>query len=183
MQVQFEVTPDDLIDVHKRMIMRSSAWRSAQLKGLVATTITVWLVIFLVCYKAPVVGAIIGLLAAGVSALLYPGMMRRTLAKRIRTVVAETFRDAKFVLCEVELRSDGVWVRQMNLQVLHEWPSVTEIIETSDSVDFFSRDGSCVVVRNKAFASPEERLKFITLARAGLGSTHNAAVESPRPRT
>jgi hypothetical protein len=183
MQVQFEFTPDDLIDVHKRMLARSNAWRSAQMKGLLATAIMVWVVIFLMFYKAPVVGAITGLFAAGVSALLYPGMMRRALAKRVRAVFKETFGDAKFVLCEVELRPDGVWVRQMNLQVLHEWPSVTEIIDTSDSVDIFSRDGSAVVVRNKAFASPEQRLKFITLARAGLGSTHNAAVESPQPRT
>ena len=70
--------------------------------------------------------------------------------------------------CEVEIRSDGLWLRQMNKQIIHEWPSLEAVEETADSVDLFTRDGAGVVVRNRAFASGDERSKFIALARSHL---------------
>jgi len=56
----------------------------------------------------------------------------------------------------------------MNKQIIHEWPSLEAVEETADSVDLFTRDGAGVVVRNRAFASGDERSKFIALARSHL---------------
>lgn len=175
MRVQFEFTQDDLIDASKRFSARLKAVRSFQWNGLLATSFLAWLLFFVFLYRTPIQGAIIGLVAAGLTALFYPGSNRKAVDKRMRKISRELFGDANSFLCEVELRPDGVWVRAMDRQTLFEWPSVEEIKETPDSVDIFTREGSGVVVRNRAFASPEERLRFIELARAGANSTHSAA--------
>jgi hypothetical protein len=175
MHVQFEFTQDDLIDASKRLSARLKAVRSFQWNGLLATAFLAWLLFFVFLYRTPIQGAIIGLVAAGLTALFYPGSNRKAVDNRMRKISRELFGDANSFLCEVELRPDGVWVRAMDRQTLFEWPSVEEIKETSDSVDIFTREGSGVVVRNRAFASPEERLRFIELARAGVNSAHRAS--------
>jgi hypothetical protein len=179
MRVQFEFTQADLIDASKRFSARLKAVRSFQWTGLLATSFLTWLLVFVFLYRTPVQGAIIGLLAAAISAALFPGSNRRTVEKRMRKVSREIFGDTNSFLCEVELKPDGVWVRSMNRQTLFEWPSVEEIKETSDSVDIFTKEGSGVVVRNRAFTSPEERAEFIELARARLNSTHNTPAPGP----
>ncbi len=69
----------------------------------------------------------------------------------------------------MEISPIGIWVRQSNTQVTHEWESVEGIEESADSVDIIKRGGSlAVVVRNRAFASAEERSKFIELAQGYL---------------
>lgn len=179
MRVQFEFTQDDLIDASKRFSARLKAVRSFQWTGLLATSFLTWLLVFVFLYRTPVQGAIIGLMAAAISAALFPRSNRRTVEKRMRKVAREIFGDANSFLCEVELRTDGVWVRSMNRQTLFEWASVEEVKETSDSVDIFTREGSGVVVRNRAFSSPEDRSRFIELARTGIDSTHAAFVSPP----
>ena len=179
MKVQFEFTPNDLIDVHNRIVARSKVWRSTRLKGLLATALLVWVVMFLLLHRTPLLGVIIGLFAAAFAALLFPVMQKREVEKQLRKLSTEMFGATQSVLCEVELRPEGVWVRQMNNQVLYEWPSVEEVEERPDSVDIFTRSGSGLVVRNRAFASAEERSRFITLAKAGVGLTHNQALINP----
>ncbi|HEV7475042.1 MAG TPA: hypothetical protein VGN90_13400 [Pyrinomonadaceae bacterium] len=175
MHVQFEFNQDDLVDASKRYVGRSKIVRSFQLKNLLATAFLTWLLIFLILYRTPVRAAILGLAAALLSAALYPVVGRREIERRLRKIVKEMFGDKKSFLCEVELRPDGVWVRQMDRQILLEWPSVAEIRDTADSVDIVPRDGSGVVVRNRAFSSPEQRLKFIELARAGIASANDSS--------
>jgi len=76
-------------------------------------------------------------------------------------------------ICEVELLSEGVKVRQMNRQILYEWTMVEDIQETSDSVEILTQDGGGVIVRNRAFASPQERTMFVQSARAELSKKGN----------
>jgi YcxB-like protein len=178
MQVQFEFTQDDLIDAAQRFSARSKVVRAIQWKNLLYSAFLAWLLVFLFFYSSPVKGAILGLLAALVTAVLYPSSNRKALEKRMRKISREVLGDGNSFLCEVELRQDGVWVRQKNCQTLYEWPGIEEVQETSDSVDIFTTAGSGVVVRDRAFASPEERLRFIELARAALNSAPQAAPSS-----
>ena len=167
MHVQFEFTQEDLIDVSRRSLARSGAVRSWRLRGLLYTVAFSWGLVFLFFFllHEPMKGAIIGLIAAAVSGLLYPGSHRRAVEKRLRQLHREKFGGAGPFLCEVELTPVGVWVRQMNTQVTHEWESVERLEVTPDSVDIITRAGGGVVVRDRAFSSAEEREKFIELAR------------------
>jgi hypothetical protein len=100
-----------------------------------------------------------------ISGLLYPSSHRSGVEKRLRELHREKLGGSGPFVCEVELTPVGVWVRQLNTQVTHEWESVKEIQETADSVDIITRHGGGVVVRNRAFKSDEERRKFIELAQ------------------
>jgi hypothetical protein len=171
MRVQFEFTPDDLIDASRRFLARSKVVASWRWKGLGYSAFFIWLLVFTLCtyfYRRPVMGALIGLVAAGLSALMYPSSHRKAVEKRLLKFNRERFGEANSFLCEVELTAEGVWVRAMNLQVVYEWASVEEIQETSDSVDIFTRDGGGVVVRNRAFETPADKKAFLELARASL---------------
>lgn len=172
MHVQFEFTQEDLIDVSRRSLERSEAVRSWRLKGLLYSMVVcggaAFLPLFLMGH--PVEGAIVGLIGAVVMGFLYPGWNRSNTEKRLRQLIEEKFGDEGSFLCEVEISPVGVWVRQLNTQVTHEWESVERIEETADSVDIITRSGS-VVVRNRAFDSAEERGQFIELAQGYLELT------------
>ena len=99
---------------------------------------------------------------------MYPRLEKSGLDGRLRRVVAEMMPDPGPYVCEVEIRSEGVWLRQMNKQIIHEWQSLEAIEETPDSVDIFTRDGGGVVIRNRAFASEGDRRQFIEVARSGV---------------
>jgi hypothetical protein len=166
MHVQFEFTREDMIDTSKRFMMRSEAVRSWHLKGLLYTAAFTWFVVFvffLLVLASPGRGALLGLLAAIISGVMYPGSAQRKLENRLREFHQEKFGDADTYICEVELTPIGVWVKQMNTQITHEWESVEEIEETVGGVDIVTRLGG-VSVQNKAFSTAEERRRFIELA-------------------
>jgi hypothetical protein len=168
MHVRFEFTQDDLIDVSQRFLARSKMVRSWRWKGMLYTALLAWLLTFMFFLGSPAKGLVIGLIAAVVSALIYPSLHRSGVEKRLRKLHQEKLGEAGPFICEVELTPIGVWVRQMNIQTTHEWEGVEEIKETEDSVDILTRDGGGVVVRKRAFNSPDEQKQFIELAESYL---------------
>jgi len=170
MHVQFEFTQEDMINTSKRFIARSEAARSWHWKGLLYTAALTWgavFLFFLFVVSSPVKGALLGLLAAIICGVLYPGSSQRGLENRLRELHQEKFGDTDTFFCEVELTPIGVWVKQMNTQITHEWESVEEIEETADSVDIVAKLGG-VSVQDRAFSTAEERRKFIELAQGYL---------------
>jgi hypothetical protein len=173
MRVKFEFTPEDQIDASKRFLARSKVISFWRWKGLGYTALLTWLLVFsffTYFYEKPQVGALLGIVAVGLSALMYPSSHERAVGKRLRKLLQEQFGNADGFLCEVELTSDGVSVRQMKRQVMYEWASVAEIQETKDSINIFTRDGGGVIVRDRAFSTPAEKREFLELARASLNS-------------
>src|SRR5262249_42755908 len=140
MNVKFEFTPEDQIDASKRFLARSKVISSWRWKGLVYAALITWLLVFSFVtyfYRDPQFGAFIGIVAAGLSAVMYPSSHKRAVAKRLRKLHQEQFGNAERFLCEVELTLEGVSIKQMNQRVMYEWASVAEIQETKDSVDIF----------------------------------------------
>jgi hypothetical protein len=168
MHVQFQFTQEDLIDVSKRFLARSKVVRLWRWKGLLYTAFLAWLLVFIFFFNTPIKGVIVGSVAAVVSALIYPSVHKSGVEKRLRKFHQEKLGDASSFVCEVELTPVGVWVRQMNKQIVLEWESVEEITESEDSVDIFTRDGGGVIVRKRAFKSSEELEQFIGLAQSYL---------------
>ena len=167
MYIQFEFTAEDLVDASKRFLDRRNigqrVWRSS-----LYSAIAVGVIVFFFLRKSPTIGLLLGLVVAGIVMLIYPQLEQRGLDGRLRRVAGEMMQGPGPYICEVELRSDGIWLRQMNKQTIYEWQTLEAVEETSDSVDLFTRDGAGVVVRNRAFASEGERRQFIEMARARL---------------
>lgn len=173
MRVQFEFTRDDLIDASKRFSARSKVVRSWKWNGMFYAALFAWLLVFAFFYQTPFKGALIGLVAALGSALIYPVFHKSGMEKRLRKLHQEILGNENSFVCEVDLTQAGFSVSQINRQIKYEWQAVEEIKETRDSVDIFTRDGGGVIVRNRAFQSDAERMRFVELARLFLNQTRS----------
>ena len=173
MHVQFEYTRDDLIDVERRLSARSKVVRSWRTNGRWWYAFLAWLLVFTFFYRTPLKGALVGLVAAALCALIYPLGHKRAIEKRLRKLHDEILGNESSFLCGVDLSQDGLTITQMNRRIQYEWPAVAEISETADSVDIFTRDGGGVIVRNRAFESDADRAKFLGLAKTFFSQQHS----------
>ena len=173
MRVQFEYTRDDLIDASKRFSARSKVVRSWKWNGMFYAALFAWLLAFAFFYQTPFKGAVIGLVAALGTALLFPFFHKSGMEKRLRKLHQEILGNENSFVCEVELTQAGFSISQINCEIKYEWQAVEEIKETSDSVDIFTRDGGGVIVRNRAFQSDADRMRFVELANAFLNQTRS----------
>lgn len=153
--------------------MSKAAWQSAIAVG-VATVVMI--------RDHPLGTALIGLLIAGVFFRYYPRWQDKTLDAALRRGAAAAMAGPGPHICEVELRPDGIWVRQLQKQSIHEWPTVEAVSESADSIELFTNDGTGVIVRNRAFPTDTDRLRFVEIARSNLAARHGATgAESQAP--
>ena len=172
MHVEFEFTTEDLVDVAKRCLKRRNKKEADDWKTSLYLGVSVAVILFLVLKMTLLTGLVTGLIAALVI-LLYLRWLRSSLENRMRQIADELMAAPGPYVCEVELRPEGLWLRQMDKQTIYEWKSLEAMEETADSVDIFSRDGGGVVVRNRAFSSETDRYRFIELLRSGLSESRS----------
>jgi hypothetical protein len=166
MKVKFDFTIDDMVDVAERAMSRSPLVRTWRWEGLATSCVLGAVVAYFVVggsVERRLYGAIVGAL---VCALIYPFTVPRTRKARLQKYYREEFGGDGPYTCEVEITPAGLATVQAGLHALQEWPTIVAIHDTPDSVDFVGRGGRSLVVRNRAFRSPEERAEFIRLARS-----------------
>jgi len=168
MYVKFDFTEDDLVDASKRFLGRQTNNHSSDWKNSLLSALAIGVLLFMSLRSETVVRLLLSLAVAGIIILVYPKLQQSSLEGRLRRIAKELMPPPGPYSCEVEIRPAGLWLRQMNKQTIHEWPSLEAVEETSDSVDLFTRDGGGVIVRNRAFASDEERSRFIALIKSHL---------------
>ncbi|HEX8723062.1 MAG TPA: YcxB family protein [Pyrinomonadaceae bacterium] len=168
MYVKFDYTEDDLVDAAERILARSKTFRSARVKSAVYSA---FLYALIVCalflyggYKWAALGAFAAVVMAAYQQLLYWDGVRKRLRKSIR----EYHGPFGTGVCEVELTPVGVLTRQSNVQVTYEWEGVSEVVESPDSIDIYTRHGGGVIVRARAFRDAAERARFRGLAEGYL---------------
>ncbi len=93
-------------------------------------------------------------------------------------ILSRTTRWRRPFLCEVEMTSDGITTKQGGAET-KRWSAVKEIVETPDSLDFVWHGGGLLVVRNRAFHTPELRSTYIRTAREFLASSSDARPSQP----
>jgi hypothetical protein len=184
MRVQFDYDINDVVDASGRMLFRSPTGRRRLLA--MRTNSAVFIGVFAGAFACAVIpempedkivfGLILAVAIGTVQWLNYPRAVRRAWQKQYLALLGS---EGPFT-CEVELRPEGIWARHNHTQTLYEWPGIASIEETDDSVDFRSRFGGYLVVRDRAFWSPEERDKFIATARR-YHEMHTEAAEIPPP--
>src|SRR5262245_61420687 len=177
MKVEFEFTVDDMVDLNLRTLDRSKGFQSNHWKSVIQYGLLVGLCIYLMLPFS--MGVRIASGAAGLAAMLIAQWLngRREFGKRMRSLYLEQLGKAGPFTCEVELSEAGLITRQEGREVKHSWTTVEEIKETPDSIDFFTHDGNAVIVRDRAFAVPDDKRKFLTLARQYCTGVVAAGVE------
>ena len=169
MYVQFEFTQADLVDVAKRSLNSSKSVRRRMRNEAILNGLLVGAGSFLALQNLQSKWLLISisLISAGLMILLYPLLHKNAVDKRLNQAAAELMSEPGPYLCEIELRSEGLWVRQLNKQIIYEWKWVKSIEEAGAAVMVIGQDCS-VAIRNRAFNTSDERNRFIELARSHL---------------
>jgi len=166
MKVRFDFTLDDMVDVTERATGRSRLiryWRSQ------STVVMCCIAAALAYVSAP---AAIGwrLFAAaaaiGITASLYPAGMASARRSRLRQFMRERFGSDGPYTCEVEISPAGLQVSQAGTRSIREWRTIVSIEDVTAGIEFTSRPGGTLVVRNRAFASAADRAEFLRAARS-----------------
>jgi hypothetical protein len=168
-RVEFEFDLDDLADVNVRAFLRTRFGRRATNNAGLAGAITfaVVLGVFASAYGSNVgliagaVGLIVGIPIGYLSRRAYVDVCR----KRARRLLAEHLGDSARLRCEVELRPDGVWSRQRDVEVTTSWRNFVAADDVIDGIELRFTGGACVLIRNRAFATPDSRSAFLDRAR------------------
>ena len=167
-RAEFDATLEELADVGVRLNERSRVSRSSRrqaivLAGLIggAAAYVVLDVIFSVPPAARVIlSAAVGCVVAFFSAQRHDGIVRQ----RYRKYCAERLGDRTSAHCEIEPRTEGLYVRQDQLDMTFSWEGIETIEDGTEDLVFTFRQG-LVVVRGRAFSTPAERTRFVTKAR------------------
>ncbi len=180
MRVRFEYTIDDLIDVQMRRLKRSRAARAWRLRDLVTTSLLTGVLLFAIIPEGITGKLIMGGIGLVFGALFYVAFNESTIKRRMRKLYQENVRSHKPLSCEVELNESGVHASSNGAQTFSAWEDVKEIQETQDSVDIYTNRGGLVVVRKRAFTSPEDQFQFIALANQYLKLAQQATQADAR---
>jgi hypothetical protein len=110
-------------------------------------------------------------IAAVLTAVSWPLQGRlydASISRRIRRVVSADIPTERTWSCEVELRKEGVWARDRGVELLLHWRELNTIHLADDALEFHFA-GGFVIVRARAFPSPDVRARWVEAARAASG--------------
>ena len=169
MQVQFDATLDDYVDVLMRSIAVSKAARNWRWKGSIIFGLLVGFSVFLI-----LTGSNVRKLGAGVLAFLLVTVAnlayyKSSYRKRVRKLLKEQMGTEGPFRIQVELTESGISFEQQKMRQIHDWSTLERYEETDDAIYFWKRDRSVMAVRKRAFESRANQDEFLEFARKHMG--------------
>ncbi len=184
--MEFDATLQDFVDVELRMLKRSAVaqrwWRRDSMIIGIMSGLGIFVVLGFVTPSPPMDFRVA--LSLGCMALfpfLFQRMYRDEGSLRAEQYFREQLGDGPIRII-VELRPEGAWVRQANLQMLFEWENATAIEDTPAAVEIIFQRGGIVVVRDRAFESTTQRTEFIERARDLMRAHHSRETPAAHDR-
>jgi hypothetical protein len=170
MRVQFDTTLEELVDVQMRLAGQTKAFRRSRLRSQIlvgaATGVAVLMGPLSKDDVATTAIAIMGVVAPVVAVASGYGYgryhtwyIRRNYWKMLR----EMLHDAQRIPVEMELRPEGLSCRSPTGDISLPWSRLKRVNDGEGEVELWF-DPGLAVVRDRAFASPEERRRFIAKA-------------------
>jgi len=169
-RAEFDFDLTDLVDVHMRTFLRSQfGKRQVLLAGLSA--FLSFVVVLALCglrYSSEIAialglsGLIVGIPVGYLGRSAYVQMLQR----RIRRALREHHDERNSFHCEFELRSEGVWIKQEQVEVLNPWQRFVAADDAPDGIELRFIGGGIALVRNRAFRTLDARSAFLERARA-----------------
>jgi hypothetical protein len=165
LKVQFEFSAGDLAEVANRASDRSRVMQGWRWQGRMTWSVLVSLLVYFVT-PGPPTGRVV--FAALVCLLLVVVIPRLSRASNRNSQMLKYYReqlggDGPFV-CEVELSPAGLITRQLGAETTHPWSNVASATEVSGGIEFICRPMGALLVRDRAFQTPEGREQFLALA-------------------
>ena len=176
MKVNFKYSQEDLVDATVRFYARSKSVQGIRRRQLFWSAVLLVALVMLLL-KFSVMLMVTAALAALIIISFNPYLYDRRYRKNLRAFYKEKLGDENEFTCEIELLPEGMRMSGEDHLTLLKWQNIEEIVPGSDSVDIFGRKGGGCIVRNRAFASAEERQRFIETATAYLNQAAGSATQ------
>jgi hypothetical protein len=170
MQVQFDTTLEEVVDVQMRLAGQTKAFQRSRRRSQIfvgACTGVAALVGPLTDDDVPTaviaIMVVIAIVAAVACGYGYGRFHMWYIRRNCRKMLREMLHDAEQIPVEMELRPEGLWSRSPTGEVSLPWSRLTRVNDGEDGVELWF-DPGLAVVRDRAFASPDERRRFIAKA-------------------
>lgn len=165
MKVQFEFSAGDLAEVASRASDRSRVVQGWRWQGRMTWAVLVSLLVYAVTPGQPTGRAVFAAIVCLLLVLVIPRLSRTSnrnsqMLKYYREQLGE---DGPFV-CEVELSTVGLITRQLGTETTHPWSHVASATEVPGGIEFIYRPMGALLVRDRAFLTPDSREQFLALA-------------------
>jgi hypothetical protein len=165
MKVQFEFTVRDLAEVAAKHASDSRVVSASR-----SNARAVWAAMIGIAAFGIVPAALIGRTLAGLAAFTVSMLVwKKPGTQSPNPVMVKYYReqlgsDGPFT-CEVELCDSDFRTRQFGTETVHPWSQVASIDLVPEGVEFRIKPMGLVLVRDRAFASPENKDLFLARAR------------------
>jgi hypothetical protein len=161
MKVQFEFSAIDLADAARRSAGRSQAVRNWHWYTRAAWAALISVALFF-ALDAPLIAKAVYTSAIFITlVVIYPRIWRSSgLGATLQYYREQLGGDGPF-MCEVEIDAQGVTSMQCGAQTKRGWSAVKEILNTPGAVEFVFSGGGNLVVRDRAFHTPQQRAEFL----------------------
>lgn len=175
-----------MVDVTLRALQRSATYRAQRTRNVLLLALVLGIGSFFAFSFALSGGSLQTKILLSVFAAVIGGVVqlfseRWNIERQMHAYCEEQFGTDEPINFQVKLAPTGILTERQGTQVNFVWPNVEEIAETDDSIDFYMRNNSgIVVVRKRAFASAEEMRRFLALAAEYLAQPHSFAEPAPR---
>jgi hypothetical protein len=166
MRVRFDFTLDDMVDLTERATARSGLIRSWRSQSTVVMCCIAAALAYMTVPAETGWRLFAAAAAIGITAALYPAGMASARKSRLRQFMRERFGGEGPYTCEIEISPDGLQVSQAGTRSTRDWRTIVSIEDVAAGIEFLSRPGGTLIVRNRAFASPADRAEFLRLARS-----------------
>ena len=165
MKVQFDFSAGDLAEVTSRASDRSPVVRGWRRQGRMIWAVLVSLLVYAVTPGQPTGRAVFAALVCVLLVIVIPRLSRASSrnSRMLRYYREQLGGDGPFV-CEVELSPAGLTTRQLGAETTHPWSHVASATEVSGGIEFIYRPMGALLVRDRAFQTPEGRAQFLALA-------------------
>ena len=164
MRVHFTATFDELVDVHIRAARKTRNPWGEVLNGALSIAVVIWVVTYAVQENPDgrLVRCLYATLAVTVPYVVYSMWSYKS---RMRAWLKGYFGADEPFDVVFELKTEGISVSQLKCTSVYEWSIVGTIEETAGDVAVQTSGSNVMMVRARAFESPEARQRFIALAR------------------
>ena len=187
--IEYDATLDDLLDVSLRWVGQSRAAKRARywttFCGVALGGVLVYVMFGFYGSPMPERLTLSGVgIAAG--SIYYLFTYRRRLRSRLRKHLREQMQSQPTICFAVELRDEGIWIKQGPTESLTDWSNLREVVDTGDAVELRMHNGQLVVIRNERFPTARDRSEFVKIANefeaagsssSGCGGTENLSGE------
>ena len=177
LKAEFDFTTSDLVEVAAREASRSASVRTQQ-RMMNTAGVAIWgVIIYAITEATPwnVRDRIIFSAAICAMAFLFMLIPRTSpLTKRLLKYYRQKLGGDGPFRCEVELGPEGLITRQFGSETKREWSNVKSVTDSNGGVEFTYAPVGTLLVRDRAFATPDARLQFLEAAKAYVEGQHPA---------